>query len=194
VLFVDIFFLAAPAGPDSGRKPSPRLAAGRFYVREQREQRERIETCCGAGGFPFARFALFADSLLAATAAATLVGLRPAFCRRPTADPTRCFRVVFRNRRCRGAFKRRHRMSILGWLVLGLIAGFIASKVVNHSGSGMVMDIVLGIVGAMVGGFLFSLFGAAGVTGFNIYSMLVAVIGAVVLLWVYHAFVGRRAL
>jgi uncharacterized membrane protein YeaQ/YmgE (transglycosylase-associated protein family) len=84
-------------------------------------------------------------------------------------------------------------MGILAWLVLGLIAGFIASKIVNHSGAGIVMDIVLGVVGALVGGFLFSLFGAAGVTGFNIYSMLVAVIGAVVVLWVYHALIGRRA-
>ena len=85
-------------------------------------------------------------------------------------------------------------MSILAWLVLGLIAGFIASKIVNHTGSGLVMDIVLGVVGALVGGFLFSLFGAAGVTGFNIYSMLVAVIGAVTVLWIYHALVRRRAL
>jgi uncharacterized membrane protein YeaQ/YmgE (transglycosylase-associated protein family) len=85
-------------------------------------------------------------------------------------------------------------MGILAWLVLGLIAGFIASKIVNHSGAGIVMDIVLGVVGALVGGFLFSLFGAAGVTGFNIYSMLVDVLGAVVVLWVYHALIGRRAL
>ncbi len=85
-------------------------------------------------------------------------------------------------------------MSILGWVVLGLVAGFIASKIVNHTGSGVVMDIVLGIVGALVGGFLFSFFGAAGVTGFNIYSMVVAVIGAVIVLWLHHALVGRRAL
>ena len=85
-------------------------------------------------------------------------------------------------------------MGIIAWLVLGLIAGFIASKVVNHTGSGIIMDIVLGVVGALVGGFLFSIFGATGVTGFNIYSMIVAVIGAVVVLWIYHALVGRRAL
>jgi uncharacterized membrane protein YeaQ/YmgE (transglycosylase-associated protein family) len=85
-------------------------------------------------------------------------------------------------------------MGILAWLVLGLIAGFIGSKIVNHTGSGILIDIVLGVIGAMVGGFLFSLFGAAGVTGFNIYSMLVAVVGAVVVLWGYHALVGRRAL
>lgn len=85
-------------------------------------------------------------------------------------------------------------MGIIAWLVLGLIAGFIASKIVNHTGSGIIMDIVLGVVGALVGGFLFSIFGATGVTGFNIYSMIVAVVGAVVVLWIYHALVGRRAL
>ena len=83
-------------------------------------------------------------------------------------------------------------MSIIGWLVLGLIAGFIASKVVNKTGEGLVLDIVLGIVGALVGGWLFAAFGGTGVTGFNLYSMFVAVIGAVVVLVVYHAVVGRR--
>ncbi len=85
-------------------------------------------------------------------------------------------------------------MSIIVWLILGLIAGFIASKIVNKSGQGVVIDIVLGIVGAVVGGFLFSLIGAAPVTGFNIYSIFVAVIGAVVVLWAYHAIMGRQAL
>ena len=85
-------------------------------------------------------------------------------------------------------------MGILAWLVLGLIAGFIASKIVNHTGSGVLMDIVLGIVGAFVGGFIFNFFGHAGVTGFNIYSALVAVIGAVVVLWLYHAIAGRRGI
>jgi uncharacterized membrane protein YeaQ/YmgE (transglycosylase-associated protein family) len=85
-------------------------------------------------------------------------------------------------------------MGIIAWLVLGLIAGFIASKIVNHTGSGIIMDIVLGVVGALVGGFLFSIFGATGVSGFNIYSMIVAIVGAVVVLWVYHALIGRRAL
>ena len=83
-------------------------------------------------------------------------------------------------------------MSIIGWLILGLIAGFIASKIINKSGEGVILDIVLGIVGAIVGGFLFSLIGAAGVTGFNLYSMFVAVIGAVVVLVIYHA-IARRA-
>jgi uncharacterized membrane protein YeaQ/YmgE (transglycosylase-associated protein family) len=83
-------------------------------------------------------------------------------------------------------------MSVLGWIVLGLIAGFIGSKIVNHSGQGFLLDIVLGIVGAVVGGFLFTALGATGVTGFNLYSMFVAVVGAVVVLWGYHAIAGRR--
>lgn len=85
-------------------------------------------------------------------------------------------------------------MSIIAWLILGLIAGFIGSKIVNNSGQGIVLDIVLGIVGALVGGFLFSFFGAAPVTGFNIYSLVVAVVGSIVVLWIYHAIVGRRTL
>ncbi|HEY2051291.1 MAG TPA: GlsB/YeaQ/YmgE family stress response membrane protein [Caulobacteraceae bacterium] len=83
-------------------------------------------------------------------------------------------------------------MGIIAWLVLGLIAGFIASKIVNHTGSGVIMDIVLGVVGAFVGGLIFNFFGAGGVTGFNIYSAIVAVIGAVVVLFIYHALIGRR--
>jgi uncharacterized membrane protein YeaQ/YmgE (transglycosylase-associated protein family) len=83
-------------------------------------------------------------------------------------------------------------MSIIGWLLLGLVAGFIGSKIVNKQGQGMLMDIVLGIVGAIVGGLLFSLFGATGITGFNLYSLIVAVIGSIVVLWLYHFFIDRR--
>lgn len=83
-------------------------------------------------------------------------------------------------------------MSILSWVLLGLIAGFIGSKLVNSQGQGLWLDIVLGIVGAIVGGFLFSIFGAEGITGLNIYSMIVAIVGSVVVLWIYHALVGRR--
>lgn len=82
-------------------------------------------------------------------------------------------------------------MSIIAWIVLGLLAGFIGSKVVNKRGEGMLMDIVLGIVGALLGGWLFNFFGAAGVTGLNIYSLFVAVIGSIVFLLIYHAL--RRA-
>ncbi len=84
-------------------------------------------------------------------------------------------------------------MSIIAWIVLGLISGFIASKIVNKRGEGVALDIVVGIVGALVGGFLFNVIGIAGVTGFNLWSMIVSVIGAVVVLAVYHAFVRRRS-
>ena len=85
-------------------------------------------------------------------------------------------------------------MSILTWMVFGLLAGFIASKMVDRRGAGALVDIVLGVVGALVGGFLFSLVGAVGVTGFNLWSLFVAVIGAMSVLVVYHAIAGRRRL
>jgi uncharacterized membrane protein YeaQ/YmgE (transglycosylase-associated protein family) len=78
-------------------------------------------------------------------------------------------------------------MSIIGWIILGLIAGFIASKIVNKEGGGLFLDLVLGVIGAVVGGWLFGFFGAAGITGFNLYSMFVAIVGSVVVLVVYHA-------
>jgi uncharacterized membrane protein YeaQ/YmgE (transglycosylase-associated protein family) len=84
-------------------------------------------------------------------------------------------------------------MSIIGWIVLGLLAGFIGSKIVNKQGQGFWLDIALGIVGAIVGGFLFQLFGATGITGLNIYSMIVAIVGSIVVLFVYHAIAGRRS-
>ncbi len=83
-------------------------------------------------------------------------------------------------------------MGIIGWLILGLIAGFIASKIVDHHGQGVLLDIVVGVVGALVGGFLFHLIGGTGVTGFNAWSLLVAVIGAVVFLVAYNAIAGGR--
>jgi uncharacterized membrane protein YeaQ/YmgE (transglycosylase-associated protein family) len=84
-------------------------------------------------------------------------------------------------------------MSIVGWILLGLIAGFIGSKIVNSQGQGLWLDIVLGIVGAIVGGIIFSAFGMSGITGFDIWSMIVAVIGSIIVLWAYHTFMGRRA-
>ena len=83
-------------------------------------------------------------------------------------------------------------MSIISWIILGLIAGFIGSKIVNKQGQGMLLDIALGIVGAIVGGVIFSFFGATGITGLNIWSMIVAVVGSVVVLWAYHVISGRR--
>ena len=84
-------------------------------------------------------------------------------------------------------------MSVLAWVVLGLISGFIASKIVNKTGEGVVMDIILGVVGAVVGGWLFNTFGHIGVTGINLYSILVAVVGAIVVLVIYHALVRTSA-
>ena len=83
-------------------------------------------------------------------------------------------------------------MSFVAWIVLGLVAGFIGSKLVNHTGEGLIRDVLLGVVGAIIGGYLFNLFGASGVTGLNLYSLFVAVIGAVVFLIVYHAIFRRR--
>lgn len=85
----------------------------------------------------------------------------------------------------------------MGWLaiiILGLIAGWIASLIVDNAGKGVVLDIVLGVVGALVGGKIFSLLGASPITGFNLYSLFVAVVGSVVVLVVYHAALGRRRL
>jgi uncharacterized membrane protein YeaQ/YmgE (transglycosylase-associated protein family) len=83
-------------------------------------------------------------------------------------------------------------MSVIAWIILGLIAGYIASKIVNKAGEGLFLDIILGIVGAVVGGFIFRTFGMSGVTGLNLYSLLVAILGAVVFLAVYHMIAGRR--
>lgn len=82
-------------------------------------------------------------------------------------------------------------MSILAWIVLGIVAGFIASKIVNRQGEGLLLDLALGIVGAVVGGWLSSLAGQPGVTGLNLYSIFISIIGAVVVLVIYHAV--RRA-
>ena len=82
-------------------------------------------------------------------------------------------------------------MSFLAWIVLGLIAGFLASKIVNKRGEGFIVDVVLGVVGAIVGGWLAGMLGWGGVSGLNLYSLLVAVGGAIVVLVVYHAI--RRA-
>lgn len=78
-------------------------------------------------------------------------------------------------------------MGVLGWIALGFLAGFIASKLVNNRDQGLPFDILLGIVGAVIGGWLFNAAGATGMTGFNVWSLLVAVLGAVVILVVWHA-------
>src|ERR1700687_3272039 len=89
-------------------------------------------------------------------------------------------------------------MTLFTWIILGLLAGFIASHLVNHRGEGMVLDVLLGIVGAVVGGWLAHLLGYAGVAELNLYSLLVATLGAVIFLFIYHAIrrnvIGRRIL
>ena len=83
-------------------------------------------------------------------------------------------------------------MGILSWIVLGLIAGFIGSKIVDSHGQGFWLNLGLGIVGAIVGGYVFSLFGKAGVSGLNLYSMMVAIVGSVAVLLLYNLLTGRR--
>ena len=82
-------------------------------------------------------------------------------------------------------------MSLLAWMILGLVSGFIASKLINRTGEGVILDILLGIVGAVVGGWLFNTFGMAGVSGLNLYSFFVAVVGAMLVLVTYHVLVRR---
>jgi uncharacterized membrane protein YeaQ/YmgE (transglycosylase-associated protein family) len=82
-------------------------------------------------------------------------------------------------------------MGVIAWMVLGLLAGFIGSKIVNKTGEGMLMDILIGIVGAVIGGWIAGFFGYNGVTGFNLPSLIVAVVGSIVLLLIYRAI--RRA-
>jgi len=85
-------------------------------------------------------------------------------------------------------------VSVIGWIVFGLITGFVASRIVNQRGQGCILNVVLGIVGAFVGGLIFTRIGGTGITGFNVYSMFVAIVGAIVVLVVYHAITGRRRL
>jgi uncharacterized membrane protein YeaQ/YmgE (transglycosylase-associated protein family) len=94
----------------------------------------------------------------------------------------------------RTRIKARPAMSLLGWILFGLITGFVASRVVNRRGEGCILNVALGIVGALVGGFIFTGIGGMGVTGFNLYSMFVAIIGAIVVLLLYHALTGRNGL
>jgi uncharacterized membrane protein YeaQ/YmgE (transglycosylase-associated protein family) len=84
-------------------------------------------------------------------------------------------------------------MGWLAWLIVGAIAGWLASIVMKTNGQqGLLTDILVGIVGAIIGGFLFNQFGAAGTTGFNIWSIFVAFVGAIVLLAALRLLGGRR--
>jgi uncharacterized membrane protein YeaQ/YmgE (transglycosylase-associated protein family) len=77
-------------------------------------------------------------------------------------------------------------MGLISWIILGLIASFIGSKIVNKTGEGLILDIILGVVGAVLGGYLFNLFGTHGITGLNLWSLLVAAIGTIVVLMIYR--------
>jgi len=85
-------------------------------------------------------------------------------------------------------------MSVIAWIILGLIAGYIGSRIVDKEGKGLWLNMALGIVGAIVGGVIFGAFGGTGVTGVNLYSLIVAVIGSIIVLWVYNAFIRRRTM
>jgi uncharacterized membrane protein YeaQ/YmgE (transglycosylase-associated protein family) len=84
-------------------------------------------------------------------------------------------------------------MSFLAWIVVGLIAGVLAKYAVPGEGpGGLIGDLVVGVVGALLGGWIFNAFGSAGATGINLYSIIVAFVGAVVLLLILRAFSRRR--
>ena len=83
-------------------------------------------------------------------------------------------------------------MSIVAWIVLGGLAGWIGSLLVNKTGEGLLRDVLLGIVGAFIGGWVFTVAGSTGVTGLNVWSLFVAVVGSVIFLVLYHALFGTR--
>jgi len=82
-------------------------------------------------------------------------------------------------------------MGWISWIILGLISGFIASKLVNHTGAGILMDILIGIVGAIVGGYLGTRLGLGGLEGLSLWSVLLSVLGAVIVLLIYRAVASR---
>lgn len=84
-------------------------------------------------------------------------------------------------------------MSLIAWLVVGLVAGWLASLIINRRGEGMLLDVLLGVVGAFVGGIVFHFFGHAGVNGINVHSIIVATVGAIIFLLLYHALFRRRS-
>ncbi|MDZ4178761.1 MAG: GlsB/YeaQ/YmgE family stress response membrane protein [Coriobacteriia bacterium] len=85
-------------------------------------------------------------------------------------------------------------MGILSWIVVGLIAGLLAKWIFpGDQNAGFILTTVLGIVGALVGGFIMSLIGGTGVTGFNLQTLLVATVGALLVLFIYGMVVRKRA-
>jgi uncharacterized membrane protein YeaQ/YmgE (transglycosylase-associated protein family) len=99
--------------------------------------------------------------------------------------------VASTRRRCE--LQRRDLMSILAWIIVGIVAGYLAKVVVPGEGpAGLVGDLVVGIIGAIIGGWVFNYFGHPGVTGLNIGSIVVAFIGGVILLWIIRMITGTR--
>jgi len=82
-------------------------------------------------------------------------------------------------------------MGILLMIVFGVVVGWIASMIMG-TGEGMLGNLIVGVVGALLGGFVMNVFGQPGVTGFNIYSLLVAILGSVILLWIYRSLAHRN--
>jgi len=83
-------------------------------------------------------------------------------------------------------------MGIIAWIVLGALAGWLASIITkNNASMGLIKNIVVGILGAMIGGFVFSFFGGTGITGFNLWSVFVAFVGAAILLIIINLFTKR---
>lgn len=83
-------------------------------------------------------------------------------------------------------------MWIIGWIILGGLAGWLGSKIVDGDGKGVVGNIILGIVGALLGGFVFNALGGEGITGFNIWSFIVAVVGSIIILWIANLIRGSH--
>jgi uncharacterized membrane protein YeaQ/YmgE (transglycosylase-associated protein family) len=81
---------------------------------------------------------------------------------------------------------------VIAWIVVGLIGGYLASRVVNKTGEGILRDIILGIIGGVVGGVIFRVLGGHGVTGLNLWSILVAFVGGIIILLIYHTVVSQR--
>jgi uncharacterized membrane protein YeaQ/YmgE (transglycosylase-associated protein family) len=125
---------------------------------------------------------------------AAAIGRSPDWQRRRDEEPDRAVRLLLRIAGAATVLRPTGdmHMSIIAWIVLGLVAGFIASMLVNRRGGSLFLDLILGVVGAFVGGFLFSQFGHSGVSGLNIYSFVVATLGAVLVLVIYHVVFGSR--
>lgn len=85
-------------------------------------------------------------------------------------------------------------MGIIGWIILGGLAGWIASIIAGNSKSqGIIGNIIVGIIGAVIGGWVFGLFGVGGVDGFNFWSLGVALVGALITLWIWRLITGRKS-